>query len=236
MPKGGRVRGRILVVDDDDAIREMVRLNLETEDFEVVTAADATTGLALCSGQPCVLAILDIMLPDFDGIELARRLRERSDIPIIMLSARDTDVDKAVGLGIGADDYVTKPFSPIELVARVKAHLRRYGHPGGSPAARIGSAHVQVDPGRRRVYVRGSEAELTATEFDILQMLAEHPGRVFTKAQIYERVWGEDPFGELATVQVHIHRLRTKIEQDAEQPRIVTTVWGIGYRFEEDAS
>lgn len=227
------MRGRILVVDDDPAIRDVVRLNLEAEGYEVVTAGDAEGGLRVCSDQPCVLAILDIMLPDTDGIELARRLRERSDIPIIMLSAKDSDVDKAVGLGVGADDYVTKPFSPIELVARVKAHLRRYESANGGLAEVIETGSVRIDVRRRRVAVRGTDVELTAKEFDILQMLAEHPGRVYTKAQIYERVWNEDPFGDLSTVQVHIHRLRTKIERDPDRPEIVTTVWGIGYRFED---
>jgi DNA-binding response OmpR family regulator len=174
------------------------------------------------------------MLPDLDGFELARRIRDRSDIPIIMLSARDTDVDKAVGLGVGADDYVTKPFSPLELVARVKAHLRRYGSAGalGSGDA-IDVGALQLDIARRRARVDGVEVELTAKEFDILRMLAEHPGRVYTKAQIYETVWGEEPFGDLGTVQVHIRRLRTKIEAHPDRPQLLTTVWGIGYRLEE---
>lgn len=227
------MRGRVLVVDDDQAIRDVVRLNLEAEGYEVVAAEDAEAGLLACAEQPCVLAILDIMLPDTDGIELARRLRERSDMPIIMLSAKDSDVDKAVGLGVGADDYVTKPFSPLELIARVKAHLRRYEGANGGAHEALAAGPVRIDPGRRRVTVHGAEVDLTVTEFDILRMLAEHPGRVYTKAQIYERVWGADPFGDLGTVQVHIHRLRTKIERDAEHPELVTTVWGIGYRFEE---
>lgn len=228
------MKGRILVVDDEPAIREVVRLNLEAEGYEVVCAHDTASALGAFAGQPAVLAILDVMLPDTDGFELARRLREHTDIPIIMLSARDSDVDKAIGLGIGADDYVTKPFSPMELVARVKAHLRRYAASGGAAVPEtIVSGPVSIDTARRRVIVRGHEVELTAKEFDILQMLAEHPGRVYTKAQIYEHVWGEEPFGDLGTVQVHVRRLRMKIEENPDQPEIVTTVWSIGYRLEE---
>lgn len=233
------MRGRILVVDDEPAILEVVRLNLEAEGYEVVTSADAASALAVFAERPCVLAILDVMLPDTDGIELARQLREHSDIPIIMLSARDTDIDKAVGLAVGADDYVTKPFSSLELVARVKAHLRRYSLTAGTPetataaAAVIDAGPVRVDLARHRTTVRGVDVELTTKEFEILRMLAEHPGRVFTKAQIYEHAWGEEPFGDLSTVQVHVRRLRTKIEEDPDQPRLLTTVWGIGYRLEE---
>jgi two-component system, OmpR family, response regulator VicR len=234
------MRGRILAVDDEPAILEIVRLNLEVEGYEVVCATDVAGALEAFALQPCDLAVLDIMLPDGDGLELARQLRSRSDVPIIMLSARDSDIDKAVGLGMGADDYVTKPFSPIELVARVKAHLRRYAADragtvaaGMEPVIEVGS--VRIDLARRRVTVHDVVADLTAKEFDVLRVLAEHPGRVYTKAQIYETVWGEGAFGDLSTVQVHVHRIRTKIEEHPEQPRLLTTVWGIGYRFEEGA-
>lgn len=241
------MRGRILVVDDEPAIREVVQLNLEAEGYQVSCAGDAARALEVFDSGHFVLAILDVMLPDGDGFELARAIRDRSDIPIMMLSARDTDVDKAIGLGLGADDYVTKPFSPVELIARVKAHLRRYAvsAPGMNGAASlstvdpadgtIASGTIRIDLSRRKVTARGAEIELTATEFDILRLLAEHPGRVYTKAQIYEWVWGEESFGDLSTVQVHIRRLRTKIEEHPDKPALVTTVWGIGYRFEEDA-
>ncbi len=226
----------MLVVDDDPTIRDVVRLNLETQGYEVATAEDVASAMREFSACPCALAILDVMLPDGDGLELAQRMRSLSDIPIIMLSARDSDVDKAVGLGIGADDYMSKPFSPVELVARVKAHLRRYGiAAGGSgPEALIieaGPVHIDLD--RHVTLVRGAEVDLTAKEFDILCLLAEHPGRVHTKAQIYETIWGEEAFGDLSTVQVHIRRLRTKVEEHPDEPVLVTTVWGIGYRFEE---
>ncbi len=226
----------MLVVDDDPAIRDVVRLNLEAEGYEVAVAEDVASGIREFATRPCILAILDVMLPDGDGFELARRLREQSDLPIMMLSARDSDVDKAVGLGIGADDYMTKPFSPVELIARVKAHLRRYGTAVGTGAAAtaaIDAGPVHIDLARRQVFVRGGEVDLTAKEFDILCLLAEHPGRVYTKAQIYEQVWREEAFGDLSTVQVHIRRLRTKIEEHPDEPVLVTTVWGIGYRFGE---
>ncbi len=230
------MRGSILVVDDETTIREVVTLNLEAEGFEVVAAADCASALATIEVHPCALAILDIMLPDGDGIELARRLRERTDIPIVMLSARDSDVDKAVGLGVGADDYMTKPFSPVELVARVKAHLRRYAvHNGGDADGCLTAGPVSIDLDRHKVTVRGEDVDLTAKEFDILHLLAEHPGRVYTKAQIYEHVWGEEVFGDLGTIQVHMRRLRIKIEINPDDPTLVTTVWGIGYRFEEGA-
>lgn len=228
------MRGRILVVDDEAAIRDLVRLNLETEGFEVTTAPDVASALTALNGQPFALAILDIMLPDGDGVDLARKLREQSDIPIVMLSAKDTDVDKAVGLGVGADDYVTKPFSPIELIARVKAHLRRYnGERVVNGGEVIEACGMLMDVARHRVTVDGREIALTAKEFDILRMLAEHPGCVYTKAQIYEHVWNEEPFGDLGTIMVHIRRLRTKVEEDPDEPKRLTTVWGIGYRFEE---
>ena len=239
------MRGRILVVDDEPAIREVVSLNLQAEGYEVTAVGDTAGARAAFEREQFVLAILDVMLPDGDGFELARTLRERSDIPIMMLSARDTDVDKAVGLGVGADDYLTKPFSPIELVARVKAHLRRYASGGGlaggravadSGAAVIEAGAVRIDLSKRRVTVRGVDVELTAKEFDLLAMLAEHPARVYTKAQIYEHVWGEVAIGDLSTVQVHIRRLRTKIEEHPDEPVLITTVWGIGYRFEGGAS
>ncbi len=228
------MRGRILVVDDEPAIREVVTLNLEAEGFGVACAGDVAGALAAFGDGDYVMAILDVMLPDGDGFELARGIRERSDIPIMFLSARDSDVDKAIGLGVGADDYLTKPFSPLELVARTKAHLRRYapGQQAGATGTALVAGPVSIDVARRSVSVRGRLVELTATEFDILRMLAEQPGRVFTKAQIYERVWGEEAFGDLSTVQVHIRRLRTKIEEQPDRPRLVTTVWSIGYRFE----
>jgi DNA-binding response OmpR family regulator len=232
---------RILVVDDDDAILDVVRMNLEAEGFGVDTAADGETALAAFDPRLHAMAIVDVNMPGVDGFETARRIRSGSDVPILMLSVRDSDVDKAVGLGVGADDYVTKPFSPLELVARVKAHLRRYdasSAPAGADEVdqRVEAGPILLDLGRHEAVVRGEPVELTATEFRILALLAAHPGRVYTKAQIYERVWGEDFGGDYATVQVHITRLRKKIEQDPSAPALIGTVWGIGYRFEQEAA
>jgi DNA-binding response OmpR family regulator len=189
------------------------------------------------------MAVLDIMLPGIDGYEVARRIRSVSDVPIMMLSARDSDVDMAVGLGIGADDYMTKPFSPVELVARVKAHLRRYSaskrEAGMSEQASadelIVAGPVRIDTATIAVTVRGVPVELTATEFGILKLLAAHPGRVYTKAQIYQLVWDEEFGGDFSTVQVHVRRLRAKIEADPSEPVLIGTVWGIGYRFNAGA-
>ena len=234
--EGGSVRGRILVVDDEPAILEVVRLNLEAEGYEVAVAPDAARGLAAFDEEPATLAILDVMLPDMEGFELTPLLRERTDMPIIMLSARDSDVDKAIGLGIGADDYVTKPFSPLELLARVKAHMRRYA----ASADAVTEAHVieagpvRLDLARRRATVRGDEVELTAKEFDIERLLAEHPGLVFTKAQIYDSVVDGRPSANSSTLGPH-PRAPATLEEEPESPVLVTTVWGIGYRFEEGA-
>ncbi len=237
---------RVLAVDDDPSILEVVRLNLAAEGFEVDTASDGAGAFAAFSPGTHVLVILDVMLPDTDGFEIARRIRAESDVPVMMLSAKDTDVDKAVGLGVGADDYLTKPFSPIELIARVKAHVRRYerersartegGGPaeaGASPAHDIVSAGpVELDLTARTATVRGAAVELTAKEFDLLGLLAAHAGRAYTKEQLYAAVWGEHWGGDYSTVQVHVRRLRAKIELDPGDPRLIKTVWGIGYRFD----
>ncbi len=232
---------RILVVDDDDAILDVVRMNLEAEGFGVDTAADGEAALNAFDPRLHAMAVVDVNMPGIDGFETARRIRAASDVPILMLSVRDSEVDKAIGLGIGADDYVTKPFSPLELVARVKAHLRRYNAGSGSgeddeTEPMIEAGRVRLDVARHEAVVGGEPVDLTATEFRILALLAAHPGRVYTKAQIYERVWGEDFGGDYSTVQVHIPRLRKKIEADPSEPALIGTVWGIGYRFESETS
>jgi DNA-binding response OmpR family regulator len=238
------VKGRILVLDDEAEILEVVRMNLEAEGYQVDSADDGETALELFDPDVHVMAVLDIMLPGIDGNEVARHIRAVSDVPIMMLSAKDTDIDKAVGLGIGADDYLTKPFSPVELVARVKAHQRRYaagrrqaGEQSDDVDAEVITAGpVRIDTASYSVTVRGEPVDLTATEFEILKLLAAHPGRVYTKAQIYSLVWGEDFGGDYSTVQVHVRRLRTKIEKDPSEPEFIGTVWGIGYRFEPEAA
>lgn len=240
---GVNSKGRILVLDDEQTIIGVVSMNLTREGYEVDAALDGQTAIELFDPSVHVMAILDIMLPDIDGYEVARRIRSVSDIPIMMLSARDTDVDMAVGLGIGADDYMTKPFSPVELIARVKAHLRRYSadrrRDGATDSALaeeiITAGPVRIDTATIEVSVRGEPVELTATEFGILKLLAAHPGRVYTKAQIYQLVWDEDFGGDFSTVQVHVRRLRAKIEEDPSEPTLIGTVWGIGYRFNAGA-
>lgn len=236
------MKARILIVDDEPEILGIVRMNLEAEGYSVDTASDGESALEKFDPAIHSMAILDIMLPGLDGCEVARSIRSTSDIPIMMLSAKDTDVDKAVGLGIGADDYLTKPFSPLELVARVKAHLRRHSaakcteSPSTSGDEIIVAGPVSIDTAQYSVKVRGDVVDLTATEFEILKLLAAHPGRVYTKSQLYQLVWGEEFGGDFSTVQVHIRRLRTKIEEDASNPKLVGTVWGIGYRFEPEAA
>ena len=238
------MKGRILVLDDEAEILGVVRMNLEAEGYQVDAAEDGETALELFDPDTHVMAILDIMLPGVDGTEVARQIRASSDVPMMMLSAKDTDIDKAVGLGVGADDYLTKPFSPVELVARVKAHLRRYAasqrkagqEPADADAEVITAGPIRIDTATFTVTVRDEPVDLTATEFEILKLMAAHPGRVYTKAQIYSLVWGEDFGGDYSTVQVHIRRLRTKIEKDASTPEFIGTVWGIGYRFEPDAA
>ena len=237
-------KGRILVLDDEETIVSVVSMNLTSEGYDVDTAPDGETAIELFDPSVHVMAILDIMLPGIDGYEVARQIRSVSDVPIMMLSARDSDVDMAVGLGIGADDYMTKPFSPVELVARVKAHLRRYsaskreaGAAGQASADEIILAGpVHIDTATLAVTVRGDPVELTATEFGILKLLAAHPGRVYTKAQIYRQVWDEEFGGDFSTVQVHVRRLRAKIEDDPSEPVLIGTAWGIGYRFNADAA
>jgi DNA-binding response OmpR family regulator len=237
-------KGRILVLDDEETIVDVVAMNLTSEGFVVDIAHDGETAIELFDPTAHVMAVLDIMLPGIDGYEVARRIRSVSDVPIMMLSARDTDIDMAVGLGIGADDYMTKPFSPVELVARVKAHLRRYsaskreaGLAEHSSADEIICAGpVRIDTATFTVTVLGEAVDLTATEFGILKLLAAHPGRVYTKAQIYQHVWDEDFGGDFSTVQVHVRRLRAKIEHDPSEPVLIGTVWGIGYRFNADAA
>ena len=237
-------KGRILVLDDEETIVNMVSMNLQSEGYDVDVALDGETAVELFDPSAHVMAVLDIMLPGIDGYEVARRIRSVSDVPIMMLSARDTDVDMAVGLGIGADDYMTKPFSPVELVARVKAHLRRYSaskREAGiaeqtSADEIICAGPVRIDTATFTVTARGVVVELTATEFGILKLLAAHPGRVYTKAQIYSQVWDEEFGGDFSTVQVHVRRLRAKIEADPSDPLLIGTVWGIGYRFNADAA
>lgn len=227
---------KILVVEDDPEIADLVALHLRDQGWEVERAADGRSALARVRRGGWDLVVLDLMLPDLDGLEVCRAIRARDDYcPVLMLTARSSEVDRVVGLELGADDYLTKPFSVRELVARVRALFRRaeaLGRPSDTqdqePVEAFGLA---LDPARRRAAVRGHPVQLTAREFDLLLHFARHPGRVFTRAQLLDRVWGYGHEGYEHTVNTHINRLRAKIEEDPAHPRYVLTVWGVGYKF-----
>lgn len=228
----------ILVVDDDKEIAELVEIHLAGDGFRVYKAYSAGDGLKLLEKEDIMLAILDIMLPGMDGIALCQKIREKSNIPIIMLSARSTDLDKIVGLGNGADDYVSKPFNPLELTARVKSQIRRYTSLNPESARGLADKEVSVrnltmNRETRNVTAYGREVKLTPIEFDILYLLASNPGKVFSTDEIFERVWNEKMYEANNTVMVHIRRLREKIEMDPKNAEIIKTVWGVGYRIEK---
>jgi phosphate regulon transcriptional regulator PhoB len=223
----------ILIVDDEPTIAEVVELYLQREGFKVLKAADGMSALDLAAQQPPDLVVLDLMLPGVNGLDVARRLRSDRNTPIIMLTARNEEADRVVGLELGADDYVTKPFSPRELVARVKAVLRRT-----NPAVPQEDTHVlamgdlRLDTAGHSATLRGQPINLTAREFDLLTFLMQHPGQVFTREQLLDNVWGYTFASELSTVTVHIRRLREKIERDPTNPTLLQTVWGVGYKLE----
>ncbi len=223
----------VLVVDDEVHLVDLVKEYLKREGFEVLSAHDGTAALELArTGQPDVV-VLDVMLPGLDGIEVCRRLRQFSDAYVLMLTAKTEEVDRIVGLSVGADDYVTKPFSPRELVARVKAMLRRprsSGEPGAHTSSILHFGELAIDPGRHEVTLRGDVVSLTVREFALLSSLASHPGLVFTRAQLLEQVWGDEYYDD-HVVDVHIANLRKKLEDDPAGPRYVETVRGVGYRF-----
>jgi DNA-binding response OmpR family regulator len=220
----------VLVVDDEAPIREVVRRYLQAEGVEVVEAADGPTALEMFEAHRPDVVVLDVMLPGLDGIEVLRRLRTRSDVYVVMLTARTEETDRLIGLSVGADDYVSKPFSPRELVARVKALLRR-PHMTEAPDAVQQFGDLTVDPDRREIRVAGAAVELSALEFDILAALASSPGRVFSRRQLLERVWGYDFYGDERVVDVHIRNLRRALGDDADAPRWIGTVRGVGYKF-----
>jgi len=223
---------KILVVDDEIKIVRLVRDYLEAAGFRVVTAYAGKEALAVFRHEKPDLVVLDLMLPEMDGLDVARIMRRESDVPIIMLTARVEETDRVLGLELGADDYVTKPFSPRELVARVRAVLRRVGGEEQAPSL-IRAGDVEIDPERRTVTVAGRPVELTTTEFDLLTVLARHPGRVFSRLELLERVQGYAYEGYERTVDAHIKNLRRKIEPDPKHPRYILTVYGVGYKFAE---
>jgi DNA-binding response OmpR family regulator len=227
---------RILVVDDEPRILEVVQKYLVREGFQVATARDGEAALSTFGQNNPDLVVLDLMLPKVDGLEVFRRLRTKSTVPVIMLTAKGEETDRIVGLELGADDYITKPFSPRELVARVKAVLRRATAAtlAGVGERPIAHGELRVDPRARSVEVQDKPIELTSKEFDLLWFLAVHPGQVFTRTQLLDHVWGYEFYGDASTVTVHVRRLREKIEPDPAEPRYIITVWGVGYKFEKE--
>lgn len=223
---------RILIIEDDAAILELIRFHLEGEGFRVVQATDGRSGLAQFEKVRPDLILLDLMLPEIDGMEVCRRIRKTSNVPIIMLTAKGQEDDRVHGLQIGADDYVTKPFSPRELVARIEAVLRRSGHAAPSELLQAGELHL--DRKRRRVLVGGQEVELTPKEFDLLALFMQHRGEVLDREYLLEQVWGYEYIGGTRTLDVHVRRLRQKIGDDPQRPRYIETVHGVGYRFKEN--
>jgi two-component system, OmpR family, response regulator ResD len=225
-------KGAVLVVDDEPTILDVVGRYMERAGYETRRAADGPEALRLAAAHRPDLVVLDLMLPGIDGIEVMRRLHEGSGprIAVIMLTARGEESDRLVGLRQGADDYVVKPFSPAELVARVDAVLRRVSPPD-SEAPPIEHGSLRVEPATRRVYLDGEEVSLTQREFDLLAHFAAHPGRVYSRDQLMEAVWGEHVFEDTSTVTVHVRRLRAKLGDDPDRPRFIETVWGVGYRL-----
>jgi DNA-binding response OmpR family regulator len=222
---------QVLVVDDEPHIRTVLRGYLEADGFAVAEAADGETAVAEVRREPPDLVLLDVLLPGIDGLEALRRLRTFSDVYVILVTARTEEVDKLVGLGVGADDYITKPFSPREVTARVKAVLRRDRGAREAPAAVLRFTGLSIDPGAREVRVDGALVNLSALEFDILVALADSPGRVFSRRQLLEGVWGYDFYGDERVVDVHIRSLRARLGDDAARPRLIATVRGVGYKF-----
>lgn len=230
---------RILVVDDEKEIADLIEIYLVSDGYKVLKADNAEEGLEILGKEEVHLVLLDIMMPGMNGLEMCKKIRETNNIPIIMLSAKSTDLDKILGLGTGADDYVTKPFNPLELTARVKSQLRRYTqlnpnssvHESGKNEISIRELTINKD--NHKVTVDGEEIKLTPIEFDILYLLASNPGRVFSTDEIFENVWNEKVYEANNTVMVHIRRLRGKMKEDARKNKIITTVWGVGYKIEK---
>lgn len=225
---------KILIVEDEQAIADLEKDYLELSGFEVEVANDGQGGLDKALSEDYDLVILDLMLPGVDGFEICRQVRAEKNTPIIMVSAKKDDIDKIRGLGLGADDYMTKPFSPSELVARVKAHMARYERLIGSVLEEnkvIEIRGLKIDTTARRVWINGEEKTFTTKEFDLLTFLASHPNHVYTKDELFSEIWDMESIGDIATVTVHIKKIREKIEFDTSKPQYIETIWGVGYRF-----
>ncbi|WP_366125197.1 response regulator transcription factor [uncultured Megasphaera sp.] len=223
----------ILIIEDDKGIAELERDYLEANGFAVDIETEGDSGEKRALSEPYDLILLDIMLPGRDGFQICRTIRETKDIPILMVSAKQEDIDKIRGLGLGADDYIVKPFSPNELVARVKGHLARYEQLTSREVRRdvLRYGDLEIDESGHRVFVKGKEVNLPNKEFELLLFFAKNPGIVFSKETLFDRVWGGEALGETATVSVHVNRIREKIEEDTAKPKYIETVWGAGYRF-----
>ena len=225
---------KILIIEDEVAIADLEKDYLELSDFQVDICNSGDEGLRTALAGEYDLIILDLMLPGMDGFEVCKKIREEKNIPILMVSAKKDDIDKIRGLGLGADDYVTKPFSPSELVARVKAHLARYERLIGSNIVEndiVEIRGIRIDKTARRVWVNGEEKQFTTKEFDLLTFLAENPNHVFTKEELFREIWDMESIGDIATVTVHIKKIREKIEMNTNKPQYIETIWGVGYRF-----
>ncbi len=225
---------KILILEDEPSIAELEKDYLELSEFTVEIEKDGEKGLHRALTEEFDLFLLDLMLPGIDGFEICKRIREVKNTPILMVSAKKDDIDKIRGLGLGADDYITKPFSPSELVARVKAHLARYESLTGTKTESTDVVEIRglkIDRAARRVFLNGEEKSLTTKEFDVLLFMAEHPNRVYTKEELFQQIWDMDAIGDSATVTVHIKKIREKIELDKSNPQYIETLWGVGYRF-----
>ena len=225
---------KILIVEDEEAIADLEKDYLELSGFDVEIENDGTSGMERALNEDFDMFILDLMLPGTDGFEICKKIREEKNTPILMVSAKKDDIDKIRGLGLGADDYITKPFSPSELVARVKAHLARYERLIGSTAQKndiIEIRGIRIDKTARRVWVNEEEKQFTTKEFDLLTFLAENPNHVFTKDELFSKIWDMESIGDIATVTVHIKKIREKIEFNTAKPQYIETIWGVGYRF-----
>lgn len=223
----------ILIIEDDINIAELERDYLQLNGYKVDMVHDGTQGLKKALSSIYDVILVDLMLPNTNGYEIIQEIRKKLEIPIIVISARNEDIDKIRGLGFGADDYLTKPFSPAELVARVKSHIKRYERLMGKKVTNETISHkgLEINTASHKVFVNGKEVQLTTKEYELLLFLASNPNNVFSKEQIFDTIWGEEYYGDLATVAVHIQKIRKKIEKDSSNPEYIETIWGAGYRF-----